>query len=1121
MANNNLHTQLTISAGVEGINDVRRLADAIEEAGGNVDGLRTSADSLQRSWGSLSTTEQTRQINALAGEAERLRQITSARMTLGLDVDDRARQQLVQVREAYQQLRQSGTLTRTELARATQLYNERVQQLNQSLGNTPLQLNNITKGLGGLMGMLGVGVGVKEIIQMADEFNNLEARVRLATEAGGDFNHAMASLRDIADSTTMPLTATADLFGKLTQSTKELGYSQKDVLGLTATISQAMAVSGGDMASMQAGLTQLGQAFASGVLRGDEFNSVVEQTPRLAQAMTDGLGVSIDGLRQMAGEGKLTAEVVGNALKSQADKIAYEYSQMPNTVSGSLTVLKNSLMGFIGEMDNELNGSTALADFITDIANGIKNIDPAIMEQLKVSLVSIGEVAKTLYESIAIIPDALGDVVGAMMGLEAGAGSVSILQGLMTGVSLATSAVADGFKALQIIIQGVVANVKTDIANLARAVHSLTGFGGEFAKSMTDSAKKSQEAFDELVMGFESSLGKAIDSISTTTEERLQQTADLARAKYDEMVQSGQASATALENAFKDYAHKAIEANNGVVDSMLEQELAQQGLQATTDQTGKAIISAMQGVKQAVDEVDLSKHAESFKALGLDVGEFAGGLSTKANTALSAFNDLAGVAGDNVGQLAMAYNGAREVIGDNADGIRQLDIALLEATGSNKELATAVLATANAQRHAKQATTEQQKALDALGVSMSAVNAGMSTSGQKMAQNLSVGLSAIKDTAKGADELKVALNQALDTALASAKTQADFKAIQTEISSAGLTAQVSAQHMAKIQAGMSQSTAHATASTKDNTTATHANTKAHADNAKVKQSQSQANKELVQSTNEVSSSLATANKNASIQGVGLSGLGIETEKLTKIFDNFYATLSNVARGGTSRYLQAFGEMMGRQALARQEMMALKDEISKMGESLDSASISTDKLTDAQKLFKKASDFSIAGVKAMDNATLKNLQGQIDKASEKIKALSDTARQTVLDLESELASIQGNEAEVLRIKHAQKLADLEAKIAQARTQGNADAIASYEKALNLQRQINEAEHKNLKDKQNQSTTLNLNVGKGGATSGNLGAGDVVKAWEQSLYDAKQEAKQELIKEMIDASKTRAR
>ena len=94
-------------------------------------------------------------------------------------------------------------------------------------------------------------------------------------------------------------------------------------------------LSGASATEAQSSLLQFGQALASGVLRGEEFNSVVENSPRLAQALADGLNVPIGRLRKLAEEGRLTADVVVNALMSQKDKLASEYAQLPATVTCS------------------------------------------------------------------------------------------------------------------------------------------------------------------------------------------------------------------------------------------------------------------------------------------------------------------------------------------------------------------------------------------------------------------------------------------------------------------------------------------------------------------------------------------------------------------------------------------------------------------------------------------------------------------------------------------------------------------------------------------------------------------------------------------------------------------
>src|SRR5574338_259213 len=100
------------------------------------------------------------------------------------------------------------------------------------------------------------------------------------------------------------------------------GSLRHRALSLTESISQALRISGASAAEAQSSLLQFGQALASGVLRGEEFNSVVENSPRLAKALADGLNVPIGRLRKLAAEGRLTADVVVNALMSQKDKLA-------------------------------------------------------------------------------------------------------------------------------------------------------------------------------------------------------------------------------------------------------------------------------------------------------------------------------------------------------------------------------------------------------------------------------------------------------------------------------------------------------------------------------------------------------------------------------------------------------------------------------------------------------------------------------------------------------------------------------------------------------------------------------------------------------------------------------
>ncbi|MGK8264902.1 tape measure protein [Moraxella nonliquefaciens] len=1138
-----LDTALTIHAGVKGINELKRLSDEIKATGTATDSLDKATDELQKSWKGLSADEQTKKVKALSDEFKRLKSISDAKIAVGLTDYQKTQGELAKLKQQFELLKNSGTLSKKELKIATESYHAKVKELNAELGKTPLQLSSLTKGVGGLMSALGVGVGLSEVVQLSDEFNNLEARVRLATESGGDFTHAMASIKDIANTTGSPLSATADLFTKLTTATKELGYSQERVTDLTRTISQAMMVSGGSAESMNAALVQLSQGLASGTLRGDELNSVLEQAPRLARAIAEGIGVTVGQIRALGAEGKITAEAISDALQNQAGQIAYEFEQMPQTVSASMTVLKNSIMGVIGDLDNELSGSSGLAGIIQNIARGIENIDPSVFYGLRLTLESLGEMAVQAYDGIMTIPNALSDVVNGLMGVEKGGESLSLLKALMDGVAISAGAVADGLTALNVIFKLVFGAVVRELGKVAYAISLVTGLGKDMAKSLMDSGQQMIDSAGDIAMNYESKLGKALNNATQTHQDKLNEQADHARAKYDEMTQHGTASATELEVAFKDYAQKAIQANDGVVDSTLKQELAQKGLQATVDETGKVIISAMNEAGQAVDGADLSKYAESFKALGIDVGEFAGGLSTKANTALSAFNDLAGVAGDNVGQLAMAYNGAKGAMGDNKAGLDALNQALDKATGGNKELAQSVKDTATAQQNAKKATDEQAKALDALGVSMSAINAGMSKSGKDMADNLKIGLSVIKDTAKGADELKVALTQALDTALASTKTKEDFKAVQTELQKAGLTAFVSSEQMRQLHAGATgtaEGVKELNDKLKEQSETLTNNDKALIQSATATKKLGDAQKETAKNADEMAKASAKASTTTQSSSKGfaqgmakiaqgirsqadvLTSLGATHEQINQVFDKMGKDIGKSKRG-LSQLGAYFTELDNQTKNMVKSMTDMDSAVTDATESLSSQAVSMADLQKAQNTLARATSFSIEGIVKLDKAKLNNLKEQINQAQKQMDSLADTAKTTMQDLDAELASLQGREMDSQRIKQAQKLADLQAKMAEAVARGNTEEINHYSKALSLQRQINDEQNRQATNKANEQ---NLKAWQGDSSNNtvNLTAQDVANGWNARLEavreQSKREAKQEFAKELMDASKRQA-
>lgn len=246
------------------------------------------------------------------------------------------------------------------------------QSINGSLSQLRDQAGQVGAVLSRIGGAIGVGLGVRELVEVADQYKNLQARLRLAVASQEEFNRADAALFEIAQRNRAPLAETVTLYARLAPSVQALGRSQADVLAATDAIGQAVSLSGASSEAAAGALLQLGQAFASGQLRGEEFNSVIEQTPRLAQAIADGMGVPLGSLRKLAEEGKITSKAVLDALLKQRGRLAEEYASLPDTVSGALTRLKNAFQRAFGERDANSGLTAGLAQAIQLVAQHLE-----------------------------------------------------------------------------------------------------------------------------------------------------------------------------------------------------------------------------------------------------------------------------------------------------------------------------------------------------------------------------------------------------------------------------------------------------------------------------------------------------------------------------------------------------------------------------------------------------------------------------------------------------------------------------------------------------------------------------------------------------------------------------
>lgn len=212
--------------------------------------------------------------------------------------------------------------------------------------------------------MLGIG-SARQLSAMADEWTTVNNRLKLVISSSYELKQVRGQLMASANNTGQSLGTVAELYNKLAMSQAQTGISGRKLLQLTDTINKAMVIGGGSAESQAAALVQLSQAFASGTLRGEELNSVLEQAPGLAQTLAKGLGVTVGQLRALAANGKLTSEAVANAILKQSADVNAQFGKMDKTIGQSATSLKNKVMSYVGAL-NESSGATRKAGAVME-----------------------------------------------------------------------------------------------------------------------------------------------------------------------------------------------------------------------------------------------------------------------------------------------------------------------------------------------------------------------------------------------------------------------------------------------------------------------------------------------------------------------------------------------------------------------------------------------------------------------------------------------------------------------------------------------------------------------------------------------------------------------------------
>ena len=241
------------------------------------------------------------------------------------------------------------------------------------------QLRSSTKGLNLSLASLAKRVLIfasftlvaRNIIAVADAYTLLQNKLKNVADTQAQVNALTREMFQIANESRAEVGATTQAFQRFDLALKQLGAGQAESIRLTSTVNKILATSGANAGEAGAALLQLSQAFNKGKLDGDEFRSVMELMPPVADAIAKQLGVARGELLLLAPQGKITAEVMRLAFANVADEIDGKFSRLTPTIGQALNVMANQALKFFGEIDKATGVTAAFAVIIIKMAENI------------------------------------------------------------------------------------------------------------------------------------------------------------------------------------------------------------------------------------------------------------------------------------------------------------------------------------------------------------------------------------------------------------------------------------------------------------------------------------------------------------------------------------------------------------------------------------------------------------------------------------------------------------------------------------------------------------------------------------------------------------------------------
>ena len=286
---------------------------------------------------------------------------------------------------------------------------------------------------------MAAAFATSQIIKAADAYSMMNARVSRFTDSAESATAVMRSLTNYANAAGAEVGSAVAVFTSLSGALQDVGASQTDILRLTETLNKLGVIGGSSVDEVSNALRQFAQSMAGGVVRAEEFNSIIENTPEIARAIGAGMNLSMSQLRTAMLNGQLTSEAVLNSLMSQTEAVDAQFAKMPRTVSAAMQTMENEFAGFVGVLNNSTGATSTLASGIDALSGALVAAKDHTSEIITVAEALAAVYASRLVGSMVSSKAAMTAFTAAMT-LFNGASEVATVRTDSLGMSYTTMA---------------------------------------------------------------------------------------------------------------------------------------------------------------------------------------------------------------------------------------------------------------------------------------------------------------------------------------------------------------------------------------------------------------------------------------------------------------------------------------------------------------------------------------------------------------------------------------------------------------------------------------------------------------------------------------------------------